>query len=50
MRNTFYVGATGQEPHIDYPYWDYYERKHWPVTPKVKEVHFHMNMQACTEY
>ncbi|XP_013398471.1 uncharacterized protein LOC106164960 [Lingula anatina] len=44
--NTLFPGASGQEPHIDYPYWDYFERKHWPVAPKVPEVPFHMNMQA----
>lgn len=44
--NTLFPGATGQEPHLDYPYWDYYEKKHWPVPPKVKDVAFHMNVQA----
>ena len=24
-------GAPGQEPHIDYPYWDYYEKKTFPM-------------------
>ncbi|XP_064623535.1 uncharacterized protein Mb3657-like [Lineus longissimus] len=44
--NTLFPGASGQEPHIDYPYWDFYERKHWPANPKVANVPFHMNMQV----
>ena len=24
-------GASGQEPHIDYPYWDYYEKQTFPM-------------------
>jgi ectoine hydroxylase-related dioxygenase (phytanoyl-CoA dioxygenase family) len=44
--NTLFPGASGQEPHIDYPYWDFYERKHWPANPKVVSVPFHMNMQV----
>ena len=44
--NTIFPGGSGQEPHVDYPYWDYYNKDHWPATPKVKGVHFFMNMQA----
>lgn len=44
--DTIFPGGSGQEPHIDYPYWDYHDRKHWPAKPKVKEVPFHMNMQV----
>ena len=32
--NTILPGGSGQEPHIDYPYWDYYNKKHWPFPPK----------------
>ena len=32
--NTLLPGATGQEPHLDYPYWDFHNRKHWPLDPK----------------
>ena len=32
--NTIFPGGSGQEPHIDYPYWDYYNKKHWPFPPK----------------
>ena len=24
--NTIFPGGSGQEPHIDYPYWDYYDK------------------------
>ena len=24
--NTIFPGGSGQEPHIDYPYWDYYNK------------------------
>ena len=24
-------GAAGQEPHIDYPYWDYYKKETFPM-------------------
>ena len=40
------TGGSGQEPHIDYPYWDYYSRDHWPAAPKHKDVPFFMNFQA----
>lgn len=43
--NTIFPGGSGQEPHIDYPYWDYYNKQHWPVPPKHKDIAFHMNMQ-----
>ncbi len=44
--NTLLPGATGQEPHLDYPYWDYHNRKHWPQNPKVRQSNFFMNLQA----
>ena len=34
--NTIFSGGSGQEPHIDYPYWDYYNKEHWPFPPKHK--------------
>jgi hypothetical protein len=34
--NTIFQGGSGQEPHIDYPYWDYYNKEHWPFPPKHK--------------
>ena len=34
--NTIFPGGSGQEPHIDYPYWDYYNKEHWPFPPKHK--------------
>ena len=34
--NTIFPGGSGQEPHIDYPYWDYYSKEHWPFPPKHK--------------
>jgi hypothetical protein len=40
------VGATGQEPHLDYPYWDYHNRGHWPLQPKTIGTPFFMNCQA----
>jgi ectoine hydroxylase-related dioxygenase (phytanoyl-CoA dioxygenase family) len=44
--NTLLPGATGQEPHLDYPYWDYFNRKHWPSQPKIKGCNFALNMQV----
>ena len=43
--NTIFPGGSGQEPHIDYPYWDYYNREHWPNPPKHKDIPFYMNLQ-----
>ena len=43
--NTIFPGGSGQEPHIDYPYWDYYDKLHWPFPPKHKDVPFNMNVQ-----
>ncbi|CAH1780369.1 unnamed protein product [Owenia fusiformis] len=44
--NVLFPGGSGQEPHIDYPYWDYFSKKHWPVPPKSPEIQFHMNIQV----
>ena len=44
--NTLLPGATGQEPHLDYPYWDFHNRKHWPLDPKTPATPFFMNCQA----
>ena len=43
--NTIFPGGSGQEPHIDYPYWDYYSKAHWPFPPKHKDIPFNMNTQ-----
>ena len=43
--NTIFPGGSGQEPHIDYPYWDYYDKDHWPQPPKHKDIPFYMNLQ-----
>ena len=43
--NTIFPGGSGQEPHIDYPYWDYYNKDHWPVPPKHPDVPYTMNVQ-----
>ena len=43
--NTIFPGGSGQEPHIDYPYWDYYNKEHWPVPPKHPDVPYTMNVQ-----
>ena len=43
--NTIFPGGSGQEPHIDYPYWDYYNKEHWPNPPKHKDIPFYMNLQ-----
>ena len=46
-------GASGQEPHIDYPYWDYYDKKTFPMNLNSS---FPQNCQAtvplddCTEF
>ncbi len=47
--NTIFPGGTGQEPHVDYPYWDYFKRDNWPVPPKHRDVPFFMNMQVRGE-
>jgi len=40
-------GAGHQNPHLDYPYWDYKDRKSWVQSPKYDETHhFHMNVQT----
>jgi len=44
--NTIFPGGSGQEPHIDYPYWDYYNKNHWPFPPKHKDIPFNMNTQV----
>ena len=44
--NTLFPGGAGQEPHLDYPYWDYYNKKHWPRPPKHADIPFFMNFQA----
>ena len=44
--NTIFPGGSGQEPHIDYPYWDYYSKSHWPYPPKHKDIPFNMNTQV----
>ena len=44
--NTLFAGGAGQEPHLDYPYWDYFNKKHWPRSPKHADVPFFMNFQA----
>ena len=44
--NTLLPGATGQEAHLDYPYWDFHDRRHWPLSPKGTGTPFFMNCQA----
>lgn len=44
--NTIFPGGSGQEPHLDYPYWDYYSKQHWPQPPKHRDIPFFMNFQA----
>ena len=44
--NTLFPGGSGQEPHLDYPYWDYYNKEHWPRSPKHPHIPFFMNFQA----
>ena len=45
--NCMQPGAQGQNPHIDYPYWDYNDRRAWVHQPKMGPGHpFHMNMQT----
>ena len=44
--NTLFPGGSGQEPHLDYPYWDYYHKGHWPQSPKHPDIPFFMNFQA----
>jgi len=41
--NRLLPGGPGQEPHIDYPYWDLYERSSFPVNINSS---FPMNLQA----
>ena len=44
--NTIFPGGSGQEPHIDYPYWDYFKSENWPAEPKHRDVPFFMNLQV----
>ena len=44
--NTIFPGGSGQEPHIDYPYWDYFKSENWPAEPKHKDIPFFMNLQV----
>ena len=44
--NTIFPGGAGQEPHIDYPYWDYFKSENWPAAPKHKDIPFFMNLQV----
>ena len=44
--NTIFPGGSGQEPHIDYPYWDYFKSENWPAAPKHKDIPFFMNLQV----
>ncbi|MCH9844490.1 MAG: phytanoyl-CoA dioxygenase family protein [Alphaproteobacteria bacterium] len=41
--NRILAGGPGQEPHIDYPYWDYYKKSAFP--PKIN-TSFPMNAQV----
>ncbi len=44
--NTVLPGGRGQEPHLDYPYWDYFRRDVWPIPPKHRDIPFFLNMQV----
>ena len=45
--NYMQPGAVGQNPHIDYPYWDFNDKKAWKHSPKFGINHpFNMNMQT----
>jgi hypothetical protein len=45
--NTIYAGGPGQEPHVDYPYWDLKTKpENWTVAPRSKHLPFTMNMQV----
>ena len=48
--NTIFPGGSGQEPHIDYPYWDYFKSENWPAEPKHKDIPFFMNLQVWCIY
>jgi ectoine hydroxylase-related dioxygenase (phytanoyl-CoA dioxygenase family) len=41
--NRLLPGGPGQEPHIDYPYWDFYKRSSFPMGINSS---FPMNLQA----
>lgn len=41
--NRLLPGAPGQEPHVDYPYWDMYDLEEFPVGINAD---FHMNCQT----
>lgn len=41
--NRLLPGAPGQEPHIDYPYWDLYKKEEFPININAS---FHMNCQS----
>ena len=41
--NRLLPGAPGQEPHVDYPYWDMYDTKEFPAGINGS---FHMNCQS----
>ena len=42
--NVLLPGAAGQEPHIDYPYWDLHDPEEFPANINSS---FHMNCQTC---
>lgn len=45
--NHLQPNATAQLMHLDYPYWDYNNRKSWPQKPKFNKQHlFAMNCQT----
>ena len=44
--NTVLPGGLGQEPHLDYPYWDYFRTNVWPIPPKHKDIPFFFTMQV----
>ena len=45
--NCMQPGAQGQNAHVDYPYWDYNDKRAWVHKPKMGPGHpFHMNMQT----
>jgi len=39
--NTLFPGGSGQEPHLDYPYWDYYNKDHLPPLSNIPTCFFH---------
>eukprot|EP00054_Salpingoeca_dolichothecata_P012094 m.67177 g.67177 ORF g.67177 m.67177 type:complete len:304 (-) comp19783_c0_seq1:125-1036(-) len=44
--NVLLPGATGQEGHLDFPYWTFFDKARWPACPKVKGQPFFMNVQC----